>query len=393
MEMRPEILVFGDVEGNKEIIRRIQQETNLTDGNVKIFLGDIVNNFGTEEFEESIHFLRWILTKNKIRIEHKNLSEMNYFQIWNGNGLNLKFKDDDQKHKTFSEILNIKLKRINFVIGNKEVRLYRLMRENKINLPEDSIKILETYFFHSVPFLIVPVRLAESSDQSSEKTEKTSEDSSKDLERTERDLSKDLEREIERSSETERLERSETEIVGSILFSHSYYLLDDFIEFSRSLGSSLKQFKMISQTLLKNEGFEIEAYRRFSQKIFNDPRNNIVKRMRTELFKRFGKDVAERFEIETSKRLMDNLFLDYLLDDWKKLKIVKIVSGHSKSLGNYVFRRIPLTTIDLTEYYAPTRERLIFKQFGIPKIMLSSKNDFSAESVQFFTEEFKLKDS
>ena len=51
MEMRPEILVFGDVEGNKEIIRRIQQETNLTDGNVKIFLGDIVNNFGTEEFE------------------------------------------------------------------------------------------------------------------------------------------------------------------------------------------------------------------------------------------------------------------------------------------------------------------------------------------------------
>ena len=259
--------VYGDVEGNIEIINKIKQEFNINRNN--IFLGDIISNYNKDiEFNNSIDFLEWLL-KKYTKIEHKDLKNNIYLNSFDNkctklkycsnvilkelcidnfeassmnNNINVKnnnFKDNTENDNTKNNIF--------FMIGNKEIKLYKNIK--KLNINDYKLQILETYLSLCVPFIIY----------------------------------------------------------NHILFSHAYYMYD-------SIVNSLN-YKSIN----------------------------------------------------------------------------KIIVGHSRSYGKYVYKNKEVIVIDLTSYYSMKRESLRFKKYGIPSIKLINDNNFNIENVEFYTEEFKLK--
>ena len=85
--------IYGDIEGNNEIISRIIK--NFNKHRISIFLGDILANYDNEElFNNSLKFLEWLLMKFT-KIEHKDLSNNKYLNIWNKRGIQLKHVNSD----------------------------------------------------------------------------------------------------------------------------------------------------------------------------------------------------------------------------------------------------------------------------------------------------------
>ena len=71
--------------------------------------------------------------------------------------------------------------------------------------------------------------------------------------------------------------------------------------------------------------------------------------------------------------------------------IKRIIAGHSRSYGNYIFKTINTTILDLTSYYSLKNNELRFKKYGKPNIKLNSESNYDIGSVEFYTEEFNLK--
>ena len=299
------IEVFGDVEGNLDIIERIVKDYDVN--SKMIFLGDVID---IDKIEYSITFLRLILSVSEIPIIHRDVSNLDFFNIWNNKGLNMKFENNKQREKIINEINKRRLDDLNFIIGNKEVKLYRTYFNKSTKdetllkkLKQDDINVLETFLFLCVPYIIH----------------------------------------------------------DNILFCHSYYLYDN-----------------LSNDFPPNES-----------KLNDNRLNEMNENEMNEYFQRNMKHELNIFKNVNISRVIVKTFED--IQSLKSKHINRIICGHSKSYGNYYFKNIPVTTIDLTEYYSPTKERLIFKKFGIPNIKLFSINDYNIGPVEFYTEEFKIK--
>lgn len=231
--------VYGDIEGNIQIISKVK--TIFNKKRISIFLGDIFANYeNVEDFNNSLEFLEWLLLKFT-KIEHKDLSKNIYLNIWNDKGIKL----SNSNSNMINEIANMKIKRVNFLIGNKEIKLYRKLKE--LHIDDYKLQIIETYLYFCKPFLIH----------------------------------------------------------NHILFSHSYYMYDTI--------------------------------------------NNLIN------------------------------------------NIKRIIAGHSRSYGNYIFKNINTTILDLTSYYSLKNNELRFKKYGKPNTKLNSESDYDIGSVEFYTEEFNLK--
>lgn len=240
MKNKP-IDIYGDVEGNPLIESRILLHYDRSHKN--IFLGDLIGNIDKpQELKRSIIFIEWLL-KKYTKIEHKNVTQMNQFKLWNQRGLNVSSK----ARRHLKEYLKQPIKRINFIIGNKEVRAWKLF--NKLNLNDHEKAVLETYFSVCVPFII----------------------------------------------------KNDT------LISHAYYLVDD----------------------LMLEGFTPKL----------------------------------------------------------------VISGHSRSYGEYHYKNIPVKIIDTTQYYSSFKEALNMEDIARPSIKITSENSFDTGTSRFYTDEFKLKPS
>ena len=138
--------IYGDVEGNPLIISRILLYYDRSHKN--IFLGDLIGNVDRpQELKRSIVFIEWLIRKHT-KIEHKNIGQMNQFKLWNQRGLNVSSK----ARRHLKEYLKQPIKKINFIIGNKEVRAWK--RFTKLDLNDHEKTVLETYFSMCVPFII-----------------------------------------------------------------------------------------------------------------------------------------------------------------------------------------------------------------------------------------------
>lgn len=138
--------IYGDVEGNPLIMSRILLYYDRSHKN--IFLGDLIGNIDRpNELKRSIVFIEWLLKKHT-KIEHKNIVQMNQFKLWNNRGLNISGK----ARRHLKEYMKSSIKKINFIIGNKEVRAWK--RLNKLDLNDHEKAVLETYFSMCVPFII-----------------------------------------------------------------------------------------------------------------------------------------------------------------------------------------------------------------------------------------------
>lgn len=129
--------IYGDVEGSEQIIDNIMK---IYDRNAcNIFLGDVVSNYtDIVEFERSIILIGWLLYDN-VEIKRHDLKQMKYLQNWNDKGLS----------KKNAELK--KIKKLNFIIGNKEIRLYRALLTNRLKLDDEASAIIETYLSLCVP--------------------------------------------------------------------------------------------------------------------------------------------------------------------------------------------------------------------------------------------------
>lgn len=307
------IEVFGDIEGNLEIIERIIKDFDVN--SKKIFLGDIVN---IDKLEFSITFLTLVLSMSEIPIIHRDISNLEYFNIWNNKGLNMKFENDNQKEKIINEINQRRLDDVNFIIGNKEIKLYRTFfnkstRDESLlkQLTENDRKVLETYLSLCVPYVIF----------------------------------------------------------DNILFCHSYYLYDNLSEIfpiKKHFNENFSKDSEISMDLM-------------SEKFQSNMKNELNVFKNVNIVRVLIKTLEDAQYSQTHPNING------------KIPIKRIICGHSKSYGNYFFKDIPVTVIDLTEYYSPTKERLIYKRFGIPRVKLLSINDYDIGPFEFYTEEFKIK--
>lgn len=135
--------IYGDIEGNKEIINKIKY--SFKSDRINIFLGDFVPNITDEvQMNNSIEFLKELLP---IPIQHYELRSMRQFKSWNNKGLSQKVPIEG--------ILN----KINFIIGNKEIRLYRALLKNELKLEKEKIEVLETYLMCCISYLIIGDKL------------------------------------------------------------------------------------------------------------------------------------------------------------------------------------------------------------------------------------------